>query len=171
MFTYKDDVNKDAELRSLDEWLEMTHGWNDPYELPKIEEHRGVKVVREDAAGSTKQRAMGLLFSQIKEDTVAYVAPREGYAPYAVLKTAQRFGKKVKMFFPSSKRMSETQALLFENGLKIGDAEFHRIAAMPNLNKIAKQWADDNNAFFVPLGARHELVTAALIKTAYNMAV
>lgn len=169
MFTYKDDVNKDAELRSLNEWLDMTHGWNDPYPLPKVEMHNGVNVIREDAAGSTKQRALGFLFAQIKEDTVVYSAPREGYAPYAVLKTAQRFGKKVRMYFPASKRMSETQALLFENGLTEEDAVFRRIAAMPNLNREAKQWADDNGAFFVPLGARHEAVTAALIRTAYAM--
>ena len=169
MFTYKDDINQDAELRSLDQWLEMTEDWHDPYPLPVIEQHMGVDVIREDLAGSTKQRALGLLFSKIEQDTVAYVAPREGYAPYAIVKTAQKYGKRVKMFFPASKRMSETQALLFENGLAEEDAVFHRIAAMPVLNNIAKRWADENNAFFVPLGARHELVTAALVRTAYNI--
>ena len=169
MFTYKDNVNKDAEIRSLDEWLNITHGWNDTYPLPKVEKHNGVNVIREDAAGSTKQRALGFLFSKIKEDTVVYVAPREGYAPYAVLKTAQRFGKKVRMYFPASKQMSDTQAVLFEEGLTENDAVFIRIPAMPNLNRIAKQWAEDNGAFFVPLGANHEAVTAALIRTAYAM--
>jgi hypothetical protein len=169
MFSYKDDINKDAQFKTLEEWLEITHGWNDPYPLPQIEEHHGVKVVREDAAGSTKQRALSFLFSHIKQDTVAYVAPREGYAPYAVLKTANEHGKKVKMFFPSSKRMSETQALLFEHGLTQEDAHFQRIAAMPVLNRVAKKWAAENDAFFVPLGARHELVTAALVRTAYRM--
>ena len=169
MFSYKDDVNQDAELRSLDEWLEMTHGWNDPYPLPAIEEYDGVKVIREDAAGSTKQRALGFLMSRIKEDTIVYSAPREGYAPYAILTTAKRYGKKVKMYFPASKRMSETQALLFENGLREEDAHFQRIAAMPMLNNAAKKWAEANGAFFAPLGAKHELVTAALVRTAYNM--
>ena len=168
MFTYKDDTNKDN-FRTLDEWLELARGWNDPYPLPQVEEHQGVKVIREDAAGSTKQRALSLLFSKITQDTVAYVAPREGYAPYAVLQTAKKFNKKVKMFFPASKRMSETQALLFENGLKEEDAHFERIAAMPVLNRMAQRWSEDNKAFFVPLGAKHSLVTAALIKTAYSM--
>ena len=38
---------------------------------------------------------------------------------------------------------------------------------MPNLNKIAKDWADQNpNAFFVPLGLKHKLVTAGMVKVA-----
>ena len=40
---------------------------------------------------------------------------------------------------------------------------------MPNLNKIAKEWADENNAYFIPLGLRHTYVTAALVRVAYNL--
>ena len=53
---------------------------------------------------------------------------------------------------PSSKRISHHQACCIEQG---AEASFHRIAAMPNLNKIAKEWADQKaNAFFVPLGLK-----------------
>jgi hypothetical protein len=41
---------------------------------------------------------------------------------------------------------------------------------MPVLNAHAKQWAEDNDAFFIPLGLRHELVTAAAVKVAYDLA-
>jgi hypothetical protein len=37
---------------------------------------------------------------------------------------------------------------------------------MPNLNKAAADWAKENGAFFVPLGLRHELVTAGIVKIA-----
>ena len=37
---------------------------------------------------------------------------------------------------------------------------------MPNLNKYAKEWAEENDAFFVPLGLKHELSTAAIVKAA-----
>ena len=38
---------------------------------------------------------------------------------------------------------------------------------MPNLNKIAKEWADKKeNAFFVPLGLKHRMVTAGIVKVA-----
>ena len=40
---------------------------------------------------------------------------------------------------------------------------------MPNLNLIAKKWADAHpNAFFVPLGLKHEMVTAGIVKVAYE---
>ena len=56
------------------------------------------------------------------------------------------------------------QACCIERGCEY---EFHRIAAMPNLNLIAKKWADQHeNAFFVPLGLKHELVTAGIVKVA-----
>ena len=33
-------------------------------------------------------------------------------------------------------------------------------------NRIAKIWADENDAFFIPLGLKHLLVTSALVKVA-----
>jgi hypothetical protein len=71
------------------------------------------------------------------------------------------------LFSPSQKEISDHQAICIERGAEM---KFHRIAAMPNLNKIAADWARDNNAFFIPLGLRHELVTAAAVKVAYDLA-
>jgi hypothetical protein len=42
---------------------------------------------------------------------------------------------------------------------------FRRIAAMPVLNKYAKDWAEQNNAQFVPFGLDHPLVVAAGVKS------
>ena len=64
---------------------------------------------------------------------------------------------------PSSKEVSEHQAYCIDQGCEY---YFYRIAAMPNLNLIAKRWADENGAFFIPLGLKHELVTAMIIKIA-----
>jgi hypothetical protein len=64
---------------------------------------------------------------------------------------------------PSSKRVSLHQACCIEQG---ADVIFERIAAMPNLNIKAKDWADKNDAFFVPLGLKHELATAGIIYAA-----
>ena len=65
---------------------------------------------------------------------------------------------------PASKKISHHQACCIEQG---AEASFHRIAAMPNLNKIAKEWADQKeNAFFVPLGLKHRMVTAGMVKVA-----
>jgi len=37
---------------------------------------------------------------------------------------------------------------------------------MPILNQYAAKWAGDNDAFFVPLGLKHELATAGIVHTA-----
>ena len=67
----------------------------------------------------------------------------------------------------SQKEISDHQAICVERGAEM---KFKRIAAMPVLNAHAKQWAEDNDAFFIPLGLRHELVTAAAVKVAYDLA-
>jgi hypothetical protein len=64
---------------------------------------------------------------------------------------------------PSSKRISHHQACCIEQG---ADVSFHRIAAMPNLNKIALEDARKNGYYFVPLGLKHEMVTAGMVKVA-----
>ncbi len=64
---------------------------------------------------------------------------------------------------PASKRISLHQACCIERG---ATPIFERIAAMPILNMKAKEWADKNNAFFVPLGLKHELATAGIVHAA-----
>ena len=95
---------------------------------------------------------------------MVYVQPRTGLAGVSLLSVAKRHNKKVKLFMPSSKQISHHQACCIEQG---ADYEFHRIAAMPNLNAIAKKWADKNDdTYFIPLGLKHELVTAGFVKVA-----
>ena len=166
MFKYTDHVNKDEGVRSLDEWLEMTKDWVDPYGLPTVSEHDGIQVVRDDLIAGTKARAAHFLMEHVKEETLVYVQPREGAAGVSLLAAAKEHGKRIKLFMPASKQMSDTQAITIERG---ADYEFHRIAAMPNLNKIAQEWAENNGAYFIPLGLRHELVTAALIRVSHSL--
>lgn len=123
-------------------------------------------MVRDDDLVGSKVRGGDCLISTLPEniDTIVYVQPRTGLAGVSLLDVAKRHGKKVKLFMPSSKRISVHQACCIERGC---DYDFYRIAAMPNLNLIAKKWADQNpNAFFVPLGLKHELVTAGFVKVA-----
>ena len=165
-WTFKDKTNKDG-YRSRDEWLLMTKDYHDPFPLPQIHIHDGVQVVRDDLlVGGTKVRAATHLLSQVDEDTVVYVVPRKGLAGVALLEAARAHNKKVVFFMPASRECSDIQAYCYGRATH---TYFHRVAAMPNLNRIAKQWADDNGAFFVPLGLAHELGTAALVRTAYNM--
>ena len=166
-----DGVNLDVgPLYSLEdakkEYLELASDWEDPYGPPIIKEHDGVRVVRDDLLTGSKVRGGDCLISSLPEhiDTIVYVQPRTGLAGVSILDVAKKHGKKVKLFMPSSKQISYHQACCIEGGC---DYEFHRIAAMPNLNRLAKLWAmEHENSFFIPLGLKHPRVTAGIVKTA-----
>ena len=164
----EDGFNIDVGMMQPDEaknyYLDLAGDWEDPNPPPRIVEHEGIRVVRDDDLVGSKVRGGDCLISSIKEDTIVYVQPRTGLAGVSILDVAKRHNKAVRLFMPSSKKISHHQACCIEQG---AEASFHRIAAMPNLNKIAKEWADQNpNAFFVPLGLKHKLVTAGMVKVA-----
>lgn len=163
-----DGVNKDIGFMSPDQakdhYLELAEGWTDPYPAPVVMTHDGVRVVRDDLITGTKVRGGDCLISKSNADTIVYVQPRTGLAGVSILDVAKRHNKKVRLFMPSSKRISHHQACCIEQGAEVS---FHRIAAMPNLNLIARDWAEKNEGtFFVPLGLKHEMVTAGIVKTA-----
>lgn len=169
-----DGINKDVgALFTFEDakeyFLDLAKDWEDPYGLPQEVMHEGVRVIRDDYLVGSKVRGGDCLISSLPDhiDTIVYVQPRTGLAGVSILDVAKRHGKKVKLFMPSSKQISVHQACCIERGAEV---EFHRIAAMPNLNLIAKKWADEHdNAFFVPLGLKHELVTAGMVKSASRL--
>jgi hypothetical protein len=160
------DYNCD-DIYTRDEYLEMVKDFESSFADPIIEYHNGIKVVREDLLEvGSKARAGEALIANCKSDTIVYVQPRFGYAGISLTKLCKKYNKKLVLFMPSSKEISEHQAYCIENGCEY---HFHRIAAMPNLNRIAKNYALQNNAFFIPLGLKHPLVTAMIIKTAMKI--
>jgi len=162
-----DGVNKDVGLYGLEAakeyYLSLAEGWEDPNPAPVIVEHEGIRVVRDDLITGTKVRGGDLLISRCPSNTIVYSQPRVGLAGVSLLDVANRHNKKVVLFMPASKKISLHQACCIERG---AIPIFKRIAAMPNLNKAAADWAKENDAFFVPLGLRHELVTAGIVKVA-----
>lgn len=157
------EINKDS-LYSKQEYLDMVGDFVGSFPDPVIETVDGRTVVREDLLSvGTKARAGELLVATSDSDTIVYVQPRFGFAGISLTELCKKYNKRLVLFMPSSKEVSDHQAFCIENGCEY---HFHRIAAMPNLNIIAKRWADENNAFFIPLGLRHRLVTAMIVKTA-----
>ena len=164
-----DGINKDLVGKSKQYYLDLAGDWKDPYGDPATDTYSGVRVVRDDLITGSKVRGGDCLISKISpgQDTIVYVQPRFGLAGVSILDVAKRHGKKVVLFMPASKRISHHQACCIERG---AEAKFARIAAMPNLNLIAKAWAKGRpNCFFVPLGLKHELVTAGFVKTMSKM--
>lgn len=146
--------------------MDATENWVDPYGIPKVEGHEGFNVVRDDYIVGSKCRFADPLISSIKEDTIVYVQPRKGLAGVSILEAAKRYDKKVVLFMPSSKQCSDHQAVCIERG---AIPKFRRIAAMPNLNGMAKQYAKETGGFFVPLGLYHPLVIAGVVRVADNI--
>lgn len=161
-----DGVNKDLTEHSRDWYLRQTDGWEDPYGIPKVEVHDGFNVVRDDYMVGSKCRFGDYLMSTVKEDTIVYVQPRKGLAGVSILEAAKRYNKRVVLFMPASKRISDHQACCIERG---AIPKFRRIAAMPNLNKMAKEYAEQVGGFFVPLGLYHPLVIAGVVRVADNI--
>ena len=163
-------VNQDLNLMmpNRQAWLDLAGDWKDPFPAPELVDHDGFKVVREDMMGfGSKCRFGDILVQTCPKDTLVYVQPRYGFAGISLAYLAKKYNKKLVLFSPSQKEISDHQAICVERGAEM---KFKRIAAMPVLNAHAKKWAEENDAFFIPLGLRHELVTAAAVKVAYDLA-
>lgn len=149
-------------------------GYYDQLQAVKVEAHElrdgaAANVVRHDLLGGKEQFAMPLV-SELKRGGVkemVYVAPRFGHAGIALAKLAKQFGMKLTLFMPACARISDNQALAIELG---AEPVFARIAAMPNLNAIADEYAKAKPAKrqFLPLGLKHPLVTAAAVVVAHK---
>ena len=160
------EINKDN-LYSKQEYLDMVGDFTTSFNEPVIENVEGRIVVREDLLSvGTKARAGELLIATCESDAIVYVQPRFGFAGISLTELCKKYNKRLVLFMPSSKEVSDHQAFCIENGCEY---YFYRIAAMPNLNLIAKRWAEENNAFFIPLGLRHRFVTAMIVKTASSI--
>lgn len=166
----QDGINKDVQLwpgctyeEAREYYLNLAAGWKPYNPDPVVVEHDGVRVVRDDLIIGTKTRAGDLLASKINHHTVVYSQPRTGLAGVSLLDVAKHHNKRVVLFMPASKQVSHHQACCIERGAEV---HFKRIAAMPILNQIAEKWAGDNDAFFVPIGLRHELATAGIVHAA-----
>ena len=160
-----DGINKDLKNITRDDYLDILKDWQDPYPI-YVEEHEGIKVVRDDLIVGSKARFGDFYVSQIKEDTIVYVQPRVGLAGLSILELAKKYNKKVILFMPASRKVSEHQAITIERG---AIPKFRRIAAMPVLNKYAREYAFEKNHHFIPLGLYDRRVVAGVVKVADNI--
>jgi hypothetical protein len=162
-----DNINNDLlNGKSLNYYLDLIGDYVSPYPDPVVTVHDGVRVVRDDLGVGSKTRGGDLLASRIEEERLVYVQPRTGLAGVSLLDVCNRRNKKLTLFMPSSKRISYHQACCAEQG---ADTRFFRIASMKVLNIYAKKWAEEHGHYFIPLGLKHELVTAGLIHAALQI--
>ena len=162
-----DGINKDVGIYGLEQardyYLSLAEGWKPYNPDPVVVVHDGVRVVRDDMLVGSKTRAGDLLAAKCGYKTLVYSQPRVGLAGVSLCDVAAHHDKEIVLFMPSSKKISLHQACCIERG---AIPIFKRIAAMPNLNLYAKRWAEENDAFFIPLGLKHELATAGMVYAA-----
>jgi hypothetical protein len=166
-----DGFNKDLNViyPNRESYLNLTKDFKSLLPEIVVKRHEGVSVVREDLSvkGGTKSRAGEFLVSQVKKSTLVYVVPRVGHAGIAIMELAKLYNKDVVFFMPSCKEISDHQAHIIDMGPK--EVIFERIAAMPNLNKIAKKYADQNGYEFLPFGLNHPYTIAGFVRTCEDM--
>ena len=92
----------------------------DPFEAPQLVDHEGFKVVREDMMGfGSKCRFGDILVSTCRQDTLVYVQPRYGFAGISLAYLAKKYNKKLVLFSPSQKEISDHQAICVEMGAEM----------------------------------------------------
>lgn len=167
----KDTRNKDIPLGldragARDYYLDLWGDFESEIPDPTVEKFGDKWVLRADLApGGLKAYGGERVIAECKTDTVTYCAPRQGHAMDAIALLSQKYGKKVVFFCPASKQVSDHQGALF--AYPNVDMRFIKIAAMPVLNKYARDWAAANGATALPFGlAGNAWVTAGLVKLA-----
>ena len=160
--------NKDLTMyKNIEYYLELTKDFKSSFDDFIIKDINGFKVIDESDVCPVgyKARSGEFLIQQlvnqgIKE--IVYVQPRRGFAGISLSWLCKKYGLDLTLVMPSSKEISDHQALCIEYGAK---PLFARIAAMPNANRLAKLYADSNSKIaYVPLGLNHEYVVAGGVK-------
>lgn len=163
MFKITNDKTSKYDFNTREQWLALAGDWKDEVPAPNITTFHGATIWDDSITGiGTKGRWGDLLVSKMESDHLVYVQPRVGWAGISLVALAKKHNKKLTLFMPASKQVSDHQLVCIERG---ANAKFIRIAAMPVLNKYAREWAEQNGAQFVPFGLDHPLVVAAGVKS------
>lgn len=164
--------NKDLTMyKNLDYYLSKTKDFKSSFGDFLIKNINGFNVIDESDVCPVGYKARSgefliqeLVNSGIKE--IVYVQPRRGFAGISLSWLCKKYNLDLTLVMPSSKEISDHQALCIELGAR---PLFARIAAMPNANRLAKIYAErSNNIKFIPLGLNHESVIAGGVKLVYD---
>lgn len=167
--TYKD--NNDLQgFMNLDYYLDLTKDFKSSFGDFNVKQVDGFNVIDESESCEVGYKARsGEFFIQdlvrqgIKK--IVYVQPRRGFAGISLSWLCKKYGLDLILVMPSSKEVSDHQALCIELGAK---PLFARIAAMPNANSLAKKYAEKTDAYYVPLGLNHPYVIAGGVRCMYD---
>ncbi len=163
-------ANNDLKDYSLNDYLEQTKNFKSSFKEFDVKQVDGFNIIDESVSCEVGYKARsGEYFIQyianqgVKE--IVYVQPRRGFAGISLSWLCKKYNLNLTLVMPSSKEISDHQALCIELGAK---PLFARIAAMPNANSLAKKYAKATNSYYVPLGLNHPLVIAGGVRCVYD---
>lgn len=161
-----DDSNLDLkDGRTLEYYLELTKDYKHDFSFV-IKDVEGFKVVDDGEFDfGTKAKMADFFISRVQEESLVYVCPRTGYAPFSLCYLAKKYNKKLYLIVPASKEASEHQLTAIEYG---GIPIFLKIPAMPTANIWAKEFAKKIGARYLPFGLKHEMVVAGGVRVFYD---
>lgn len=173
MFVNKQKTVENKDLfgsHNLDYYLELTKDFKSSFEDFTLKNIKGFNVIDESEPCEVGYKARsGEFFVQHLVDQgikdIVYVQPRRGFAGISLSWLCKKYGLNLTLVMPSSKEVSDHQALCIELGAK---PLFARVAAMPNANRLARMHAEKIGGFFVPLGLNHSLVVAGGVRCFYD---
>jgi len=172
MFLNKQSIQANNDLKdySLNDYLEQTKNFKSSFNEFNVKQVDGFNIIDESVSCEVGYKARsGEYFIQhianqgVKE--IVYVQPRRGFAGISLSWLCKKYNLNLTLVMPSSKEISDHQALCIELGAK---PLFARIAAMPNANSLAKKYAKATNSYYVPLGLNHPLVIAGGVRCVYD---
>lgn len=172
MFLNKQSIQANNDLKdySLNDYLEQTKSFKSSFNEFNVKQVDGFNIIDESVSCEVGYKARsGEYFIQhianqgVKE--IVYVQPRRGFAGISLSWLCKKYNLNLTLVMPSSKEISDHQALCIELGAK---PLFARIAAMPNANSLAKKYAKATNSYYVPLGLNHPLVIAGGVRCVYD---
>ena len=162
--------NKDLNDKNLQYYLDITKNFKSSFGDFKVINSNGFNVVDESQSCEVgyKARAGEFLIQRLANKGIkelVYVQPRRGFAGISLSWLCKKYSLSLTLVMPSSKEISDHQALCIELGAK---PLFARIAAMPNAQSLAKKYAIKNNAYYIPLGLNHKDVIAGGVRSIYD---
>jgi len=165
-------VNQDLTMyKDINYYLELTKGFKSSFDDFIVKQIDGFNVIDESDVCPVgyKARSGEFLIKRLIEQgvkEVVYVQPRRVFAGISLSWLCKKYGLDLTLIMPSSKEVSDHQALCIDLGAK---PLFFRIAAMPNANRLAKLYSEEKkDRFFVPLGLNHEYVTACGVRLIHD---
>ena len=158
---------------TAEDYLSLIGDWEDPFPPPVIEEHEGIKVVRDDLLdGGSKVRFADYLIQSHPEieEWVYGSSPATGYAQISLSCLCRRYGKKAVIFMADRAKdnLHKYQLCAIDNGAIM---KWIPNGMLSVTEKRARDYVKQvpNNRILLPIGFDHPSVVASIIRVAHSM--